>query len=219
MIDAIVKVAEKVVELARYRELKKEKRFKALIEPIFTALQDVHRDYLLMFDETRLALEAGVELSEVISRLKTRRLQQETSRRVIEARAMLPGSADASEDEQFLRSVRRYFSATPPLTSGQVRRTSQLPAPRFDPLWLVPRARESQSSALRSVLELIDGWQKRLGRPRRPDREHSEPGPEVGSREPARQAALAEVEDGLRQLRERWEDICQTYAVALAANS
>ena len=91
MIDAIVKVAEKIVELAKYREQKREKRWTALFEPQFVALQEVHRDYLLMFDEVRVDLEAGVSLQRIISKLNTRRIGQETSRRVIMTTAV-PGA-------------------------------------------------------------------------------------------------------------------------------
>ncbi|RYG10891.1 MAG: hypothetical protein EON92_11775 [Burkholderiales bacterium] len=120
MIDAIVKVAEKIAELLKYRELKREKRFKALIEPMFAAMQEVHTDYLTMFDQVRQDLAANMSLSEIAPKLASRRLLQEGARRTIESQAeeaLMGQPGPDSADREFMDAVRDYFAFTP-LASG-----------------------------------------------------------------------------------------------------
>ncbi|WP_140626575.1 hypothetical protein [Methylibium rhizosphaerae] len=113
MIESLVQVAEKLVELGRRREQKREQRFNAVVKPMFEALHDVHKDYLDLLQEAKEAVTSDAALSEVLKTLKKRRLAEQGLRHDLLRQAHELLAVDALADcHDFLRQVSKYIGGT-----------------------------------------------------------------------------------------------------------
>ena len=85
MIDALVKLLEKLTELVKHRKEVEEKTFELLIKPLYTDLGAIHKDYLKMFEKCLRELDEGVEIKKIAKQLEFDRLELEPLRRSIES--------------------------------------------------------------------------------------------------------------------------------------
>jgi hypothetical protein len=110
MIDALVKVCEKLVELLKHRSELKEKAFSKQIEPLFSSMKDVHDDYLQLFSECRRELATATKLADIVERLIKTRLENEGLRQSILAMcSVLDAQRKPDVFRDFFAEVQRYF--------------------------------------------------------------------------------------------------------------
>lgn len=125
MLDSVVKLSEKVVELLKYRAERRARKFAHIVQPMFEALKAVHKDYLGIFESADAAIQSSKSLTEIARELNERRIQEEAERR-----AILASASTFIRDSEFLdlrpffESVQKYFLSTP--LSGGLTPTSLL---------------------------------------------------------------------------------------------
>src|SRR5688572_2057140 len=106
MIDSLVKVAEKLVELGRLRDQRREHRFNAVVKPMFEALHEVHKDYLDLLQTAREAVASNTALADVLKVIEKRRLVEQGLRHDLLRQAHELLTVEALEDcHDFLREV------------------------------------------------------------------------------------------------------------------
>ena len=114
MIDSIVKLTEKVSELLKYRAERKTRKFKALIAPTYIALKQVHKDYLLIFEESIRDIASEKTLFAIAESLQKRRRAEETERRAILQQAeTILANQSLADCHSFFDAITAYFRATP----------------------------------------------------------------------------------------------------------
>jgi hypothetical protein len=122
MIDGLVKITDRLIELVKYREEKSRRIFDKLIEPVFADLLLIHKNYLEIFETVRTLLpnegdskkKHNKKLKQAYDYLSQKRVEYEPTRiklRVIAAK--LP-SLDKKQNKKdiFIRSVARYLAWT-----------------------------------------------------------------------------------------------------------
>lgn len=115
MIDDLLKVADKIIELLKRKEVRRKEVFTSVIKPLFDELLVVHADYLQMFERARLSLEAGKPIKSIVQRLISDRLEKEAERRSIEYRAIAFAHIDSNTDDPvrlFFHDVSYYFRSS-----------------------------------------------------------------------------------------------------------
>ncbi len=85
MLDALLKLLEKLIELVKLRKEAEERAVDHLVTPIFTDLKAIHEDYLSFLEACRRSLSEGVDIAEIAKQLMSDRLEQEALRRSIRA--------------------------------------------------------------------------------------------------------------------------------------
>ena len=114
MLDAIVKLTEKIVELSKYRNERKQRRFEDLVDPIYAEMIKVHQAYLSMFTTALEQLEAGLSIEDIIAPLSRARLADEAKRHALIAQVeVFHGRSDMAYANAFLTHVREYFGESP----------------------------------------------------------------------------------------------------------
>jgi hypothetical protein len=114
MIDSFVKLTEKVSELLKYRAERKTRKFKTLIEPTYLALKQVHKDYLLIFEESINDLASDKTLLAIAESLQVRRREEEAERRaILQQSATILANQALAEYHSFFDAIAAYFRATP----------------------------------------------------------------------------------------------------------
>lgn len=193
MIDTIVKLAEKIAELLMYRSARRKERFGAIIEPMFTALQELHKDYLLMFEKVRQDLLANeVDLLTINQQLRTRRIEHEATRRSVQG---LAKQLKFLEFEEFLRAVQNYFHHPGPPPPDRMFTGSNMLQRRLDALERY-RRRARKLNIERDLEENLF---------------HHYDYQRVGE-------GIRAVDQGLEQLRADWNRVAEAYAKALEAS-
>jgi hypothetical protein len=110
VLDSVVKLSEKLVELLKYRSERKGRQFSLLIQPLFESLKVVHQDYLRVFENSRTELESGVPLATVATNVQTRRVEEEAERSAIREQAHTLTQDEALADfRPFFEAVVNYF--------------------------------------------------------------------------------------------------------------
>jgi len=124
MIDSILAIIDRLISLKEYRNKRLNKLFDDLFEPVFEELLVIHRDYLIMFEETSqlLPLDENLNLKAPGSRefnqrmhkaaeyLGKRRIEFEPVRDKLRALAKSMKSTDLpAEERAFVESVYLYF--------------------------------------------------------------------------------------------------------------
>lgn len=114
MIDSIVKLTEKISELLKYRAERKARKFKTFVEPTYLALKQVHKDYLLIFEESINDLASEKTLLAIAESLQKRRRVEEAERQAIiqQAETILANQAFA-DCHSFFNTITAYFRAAP----------------------------------------------------------------------------------------------------------
>ncbi len=114
MIDTLLQLLDRVIQLSKYRKSKVRTVFHELVQPLFEELLIVHANYIEMFEEATACLEdylgpnSEQTVREVIDRLKQRRIEYEPVRTKLDAMAGAFFSA-SSELEQFGTALFYYF--------------------------------------------------------------------------------------------------------------
>jgi hypothetical protein len=122
MIDGLVKITDRLIELVKYREEKCRRVFEKLIEPIFTDLLLIHKNYLEMFETVRSLLphkkdskqKRNKKLRRAFDFLSQKRVEFEPTRDKIRAiiRALPGVGQKQNKKEVFVLSVAQYLSWT-----------------------------------------------------------------------------------------------------------
>ena len=74
MIDAGVRIIDRLIELITVKEKNKEKRFNNLIEPLYRDAEVIVKDYTDLFMGLIKRLESSAEVAEVITWIEDRRM-------------------------------------------------------------------------------------------------------------------------------------------------
>ena len=115
MLDALVRVTEKLIELLKYRSEVREKRFRNQIEPLFESLREVHQDYLDLFTACRKELEGEAKLGSIVEHILKRRLEHEPLRRSVIQMAYVFAKKDVPTAlMQLFQEVEVYFFRSMP---------------------------------------------------------------------------------------------------------
>ena len=110
MIDVLIKLLEKLIELAKHRKEVEEKPFDLLISPLYSNLEKIHPDYLRLFESCQSELKSGVQLEVVVKHLMVDRLEQEALRSSIIAFAdSYSLDPRLKPYEYFFKEVVNYF--------------------------------------------------------------------------------------------------------------
>ncbi len=80
MVDVLIKLLEKLIELAKHRKEVEEKPFALLISPLYSNIEKIHRDYLRLFESCHNELKSGVQFEVVAKHLAADRIEQEALR-------------------------------------------------------------------------------------------------------------------------------------------
>src|SRR5436190_1763503 len=81
MIDAILRVVDRLIELRRYGSARLQKQYQFLIQPVMVDLERVQGNYLEMFASVRDELASGkLTLEQAIKQLERQRLDFEPVR-------------------------------------------------------------------------------------------------------------------------------------------
>lgn len=123
MLEALLKIIDRLIELKRGRILGRKEIFDRVIEPTFNELVLVHGDYIKMFEDLRvytaswsgLASELTGRAEKAKSELRSRRSEFEPIRQKIRAFATgLASSQLPNEEKGFVDAVIRYFPSGEP---------------------------------------------------------------------------------------------------------
>jgi hypothetical protein len=123
LVDAFVKVVEKLIELATYREQRDQRLFKELVTKLFDDMQIVHTDYLHILEECARELMREKPLTHVAETLSRHRLQHEALRRRLRetAKVLEENQRLSQEYREFFGSISDYFTMS---NSAGIRTTS-----------------------------------------------------------------------------------------------
>src|SRR5579859_4903201 len=106
MIDAVVKVLDRFIELLQYKERKRQELFNTLLQPLFEDLTVMHTDYIKMFEECRAELlDRTYPLKDVAEALRQRRIEYEGMRDKSNA------FIDALKEKPFAPEVQEFLRA------------------------------------------------------------------------------------------------------------
>lgn len=113
MIQSLIQIAEKIVQLKKFRDEKESKKFSVFVSPILSDLEIIHQDYLKMFDACLTKIKDGEEVEEIIEWLRSERINKEPARKrvLISVDAYL-FSEDAEPFRDFFVAVDNYFYLT-----------------------------------------------------------------------------------------------------------
>jgi hypothetical protein len=112
MLDTLVKVVEKLIELLKHRREMEEKTFDLVVAPLYTDLMAIHGDYLRLFETCRQNLADRVELSRVAQELRHQRLEREALRDSVVSLVRV------FRENERLRPYRDFFDTVTAYMSG-----------------------------------------------------------------------------------------------------
>lgn len=114
MLDALIKLAEKVAELAQYRESRNHARYETVIAPLFETARLVHADHVRMLQACLLRLENQEDLWRIAAQLQEERLAQAGVRHeLVRDIAVLSDAIDDDKFVPFFGAARAYFVVDP----------------------------------------------------------------------------------------------------------
>jgi len=114
VLDAVLKLIEKISELARLRSEKKDRSFEKLVKPIYDSLKLVHKDYIHIFESAKKDIESGLRFKDVAEHLESKRLSEEPERHAILSQVeILAKDEKLSEWHSFFEGVIDYFRNIP----------------------------------------------------------------------------------------------------------
>lgn len=153
LLDAGLKVYGLLMDLVKWRETQRDKRFKLVVQPAFDAMQKVHQDLLLLLKTTRDTLAKTQSFESAFEEFDKARLEHQGLRHEMHRRCQaLLADPKLTDCHPFLHSVDRYFIDGP----MRERRLSELTQVR-----LVQRAAAEHPNVPAAIVEL-DGEIKKL---------------------------------------------------------
>jgi len=106
MIDAIIRVIDKIIELRRYQSDRLRRQYDLVVCPVMSELERVHANYLESFRDARRQLVTNAStLDEIIQRLETQSTSFEPVRR------RWSGAYPAFRQAQLLSIMQEFVSA------------------------------------------------------------------------------------------------------------
>lgn len=145
-LEAGPKLAGFLFALVKWREARRDKRFKLVVQPVFETLQEVHQDSLLMLKSARDTLAKTRSFGETFEEFESKRYEHQGMRHELIRRCSgLLADEKLKDCHAFLRSVDRYFGVGP----TNARRLSQRTEIR-----LVRHAADEDPNVVRAVAEL-----------------------------------------------------------------
>jgi hypothetical protein len=193
MIDTLIQILDRLIQLLRVRGKRRARRFQELWEPTFRELRDVHGDYLAMFQACKQNLvriknneSDGVPvrgLEEIASELRRRRLEFEPVRRQLIA--LINHTQNLELDDgahEFLNAILWYFPTG---------------ANRSVPTWATETI--ARLEALLMSVENVEGAKSLL--------------------RPSIDSTLDYVSDTMRHQRRAWDRVAAAYAVLQAQSA
>ena len=110
MIDTLLKLLDRLIQLVKRRKEVEERTFELLIKPMYTDLETIHKDYLLMLEKCEVDLKEN-KLKDIAKRLRTERLELEPLRFSISSfAASYLKNPKLSHYTFFFLGVSNYFS-------------------------------------------------------------------------------------------------------------
>lgn len=125
MIDAIVKVIDRIISLVERADTRNRAFYEEQIAPLFADLQTIHADYAKIFERVRQAVEKPEsDINQLISDVRKARLDKLPQRQALKDLALALHKSDHAESvdhpltreqarrdltEQFAISLLRYF--------------------------------------------------------------------------------------------------------------
>lgn len=110
IIEGLTTVLEKLTDLLKHRESRREKRFTTLVVPVYNDLEKIHADYLAMFASCKQLIASGASLDNVAVELMGKRLHCEPVRRAIMTICeSLSADSKHKDFREFFSNVLRYF--------------------------------------------------------------------------------------------------------------
>jgi hypothetical protein len=193
MIDTLIQVLDRLIQLLRVRGKRRVRRFQEIWEPTFRELREVHGDYLAMFQTCKQDLvrimrsESDVPrvrgLEEIANELRRRRLEFEPVRRQLIALINHTQNLDLDDvTREFLEAILWYFP------TGADRRV---------PTWAAETL--ARLEALTMSVENEEGAESLLS--------------------PSIDSVLGYLSGTMRHQREAWERVAAAYAVLQTQNA
>lgn len=110
MVDLIIKLIEKLSELAVISSKQKISKFDNLIKPIYNDLEKIHQDYISMMENAILILKENNDISEAKKSIIKDRLNKKSLRiKIIEFSNILILNKNLKQYSNFFNSIRSYF--------------------------------------------------------------------------------------------------------------
>ena len=119
MIDALIKIVDRLISLQKIRTDRREKLFNRILEPALNDLLLIHGDYLAMFEEIDQMLldkrteskQSAIEtLKSATDLLRQRRIQFEPVRvKLRELLSVIENQSLGEEEEEYLHAIVSYF--------------------------------------------------------------------------------------------------------------
>jgi hypothetical protein len=114
LFDAGTKIIGLLVDLVKWREVQRDKRYKLVVQPAFATMQTVHQDLVNMLRTTRETLVETQSFSVAFDEFDRNRHVHQGLRHELRRRCeFLLADEKLKDCHAFLRSVDHYFGAGP----------------------------------------------------------------------------------------------------------
>jgi len=114
LLDAGGKITSLLIDLVKWREAQRDKRYKLVVPPVFATMQTVHQDLLDMLRATRESLVTSQSFSHAFEEFDRNRHAHQGLRHEMHHRCgYLLADPNLKDCHEFLRSVDRYFGEGP----------------------------------------------------------------------------------------------------------
>ena len=184
MIDALVKLLEKLVELVKIKKEAEEKILDLVIIPLFKDFKAIHEDYLKLFEDCRRDLAGDADLRAIVRQLSKDRVANEALRRSIASMVTAYAkNPKLSRYHDFFQAVAAYADAAE---------------------WSRP------STASTSLLEMLEHWAGEGDEDKFQIIWQGENG--VRNKRVLIAETIAVTDISLKRLREAWERVSRSYA-------
>jgi hypothetical protein len=115
MVNDIIKIIDRIISLLKYRKEQKKIIFSDHVEPMFSAMEKIHNDYLISITALMNEFHKNPDIESLASSLKNKKVELEHIR--VKTNALLKeGLKQEKGDEsfiEFLESCVTYFCAQP----------------------------------------------------------------------------------------------------------
>ena len=111
MIDTIIKILDDILSFRRVKKSDRKDMFKNIIEPMFEEMQRVHNDYIKMFEDALVLIEADKIDTAKKSIIENRKKLISIRQKLVSMESEI--SEDIRDKEKaFFESILSYFTST-----------------------------------------------------------------------------------------------------------